>query len=48
MDNCNIVMLNCNIPNKMENKLYFTIGTNPKSDRIIEKTSKIEPKNIYT
>jgi hypothetical protein len=32
MDNCNIVMLNCNLPNIMENKLYFTVGTNPKLD----------------
>jgi hypothetical protein len=48
MDIRNIVMLDCNIPNKLENKLYFTVGTNPKSDRIIEKNpSQIDPTNIF-
>jgi len=44
----NIVMLNCNIPNKMENKLYFTVGTNPKSDLIIVKTEQKLNLQIYT
>ena len=48
MDNCNIVMLNCNIPNKMENKLYFTVGTNSKLDRIIDKTEQKWNLQIYT
>ena len=44
----NIGMLNCNIPNKMENKLYFTAGTNPKLDRIIVATEAKSNLLTYT
>jgi len=48
MDIRNIVMLNCNIPNKIERKLHFTVGTNPKLDRIIVKTEQKSNLKIYT
>jgi hypothetical protein len=48
MDNCNTVMLNCNIPNKMENKLYFTVGTNPQLVWIILITEQKLNLQIYT